>query len=208
MALRHILEYDETDIRDLMRDLDSVGQMKTAFRGTLWAHFKTYKLGSELWSSYPVIVCFLQTDPFYGTGNEDKDKAIMLEKIQKGEFVRPNHPDARSWTSLEIGNKVSSDLMEKTRIQSLAKSCTTIDELLQKMKEGLVRSQRYALQGQLSKTRYPHSEDAASTVLVYGFLAPEGSPYLVTADLDLPIVKGGDINYYTEETGAGPRWAQ
>jgi len=32
-------------------------------------------------------------------------------------------------------------------------------------------------------------------VLVYGFLAPEGSPYLVTANLDKPILQGSSINY-------------
>jgi hypothetical protein len=166
------------------------------YKGTLWAHFATYKLGSDYWSTFPVIICFLETDLFYGTGNEDKDKAIMLEKIQKGEFVRPNHPDARSWASLKNGNKVSFDLMEKRRVQSLAKSCTTIDELLQEMKEDLVRSQQYAFDGQLNKTKYPYNErETASTVLVYGFIGPQESPYLVTANLDKPFEKGSGINH-------------
>jgi hypothetical protein len=193
MPLRHILEYEDHEIQDLMGDLGSVGQMNP-YKGTLWAHFNTYKLGSDYWSTFPVIICFLETDPFFATGDEDKDKAIMLQKIQKGEFVRPNHPDARSWTSLKNGNKVSTDLMEKSRVQSLAKSCTTIDELLQEMKEDLVRSQQYALEGQLNMTRYP----GVSTVLVYGFIGPQESPYLVTADLRFPIMKGEGINYFSE----------
>ncbi len=44
--MKYILEYDEKDIRDLMGDLDAVGQMKT-FRGTLWARFNTYRLFNE-----------------------------------------------------------------------------------------------------------------------------------------------------------------
>jgi hypothetical protein len=197
MPLRHILEYDEADLRDLMGDLDTIGHMKK-WRGTLWAHFNTYKLSSDYWSTFPVIVCFLETDPFYGTGDEDKDKAIMLQKIQRGEFKRPRHPDARSWSSLQTGNKAASDLMEKRSIQSLSKSCSTIDELLQKMKEDLVRTQKYSLSGQLNKTRYLYSEEAASTVLIYGFIGPEESPYLTTGELSLPFEKGSGINYYTE----------
>ena len=194
MSLRHILEYDEADVRDLMGDLEAVGQMKS-YKGTLWARFNTYRLMSDYWSYNPEIVCFLETEPFYGTGDEDKDRAIMLEKIQKGEFKRPSHPAARSWSSLRNGNKVAVDLMEKRRIQSLSKTCSTIDDLLQKIKEDLVRSQQYALQGQLNKTRYPYSEETASDVFVYGFLGPQESPYLVTADLDNPFQKGSDINY-------------
>lgn len=193
MPLRHILEYDETDIRDLMGDLDKVGQMKS-YKGTLWARFNTYRLMSDYWSYNPEILCFLETEPFFGTGDENKDKAIMMEKIQKGEFKRPSHPDARSWTSLKNGNKVAVDLLEKRRIQSLSKSCTTIDELLQEIKEDLVRSQQYALQGQLHKTRYLN-EETASDVFVYGFLGPQESPYLVTANLDNPFQKGSGINY-------------
>ena len=193
MPLRHILEYDETDIRDLMGDLDKVGQMKS-YKGTLWARFNTYRLMSDYWSYNPEILCFLETEPFFGTGDENKDKTIMMEKIQKGEFKRSSHPDARSWTSLKNGNKVAVDLLEKRRIQSLSKSCTTIDELLQEIKEGLVRSQQYALQGQLHKTRYLN-EETASDVFVYGFLGPQESPYLVTANLDNPFQKGSGINY-------------
>lgn len=177
MPLRHILEYDETGIRDLMGNLDSVGQMNP-YKGTLWAHFNTYKNYSGYWSTFPVIVCFLETEPFYGTGDENKDKTIMLEKIQKGEFKRPSHPDARSWAGLKNGNKAASDLMEKRGVQSLSKTCSDIDDLIEGLRESLVLV-----------------VDAASTVLVYGFIGPEESPYLVTANLDSPFQNGSGINY-------------
>ncbi len=195
--MKYILEYDETDLRDLMGDLDSVGQMKS-YKGTLWARFNTYKLSSDYWSSSPVIVCFLETEPFYGTGDENKDKTIMFQKIQKGEFVRPKHPDARSWASLRSGNDVAIDLLEKRGVQSLAKTCSDIDDLIEKLRESLVLVQKYSLKGQLGKTRYTYSEEAASTVLVYGFIGPEESPYLTTGELSLPFEKGEGINYYTK----------
>ena len=194
MALRHLLEYDDSDIRDLMGDLKSVGHMKE-YAGTLWARFNTYRLMDFYWSSSPESVCFLKTDPFYGTGDEDRDNAIMLQKIQSGDFVRPKDPDARSWASLRAGNWMAVDFMEKSKIQSLAKSSSSIDELIEAIRENLVRAQQYALKGQLDKTRYQHSEEAASNVLVYGFLAPEGSPYLVTSNLEKPFMKGDGINY-------------
>ena len=192
--MKHILEYDEVDIRDLMGDLDRVGHMKS-YEGTLWARFNTYRLMDFYWSSSPEAVCFLKTDPFYGTGDEVKDNAIMLQKIQSGHFVRPKDPDARSWASLRAGNWMAVDFLEKSKVQSLAKTCSTIDELLEEIRQNLVRAQQYALKGQLDKTRYMYSEEAASNVLVYGFLGPQGSPYLVTANLEKPILKGASINH-------------
>ena len=38
--MKYILEYDDSDIRDLMGDLKSVGHMKE-YAGTLWARFNT-----------------------------------------------------------------------------------------------------------------------------------------------------------------------
>ena len=195
--MKYILEYDEKDIRDLMGDLDAVGQMKT-FRGTLWARFNTFRLSDGSWTYNSVSFCFLETDPFYGTGNEDKDKTLMLEKIQSGDFSRPNNPDARPWSTLRAGNEAVIALLEKRIIQSLSETCSTMEDLLEELRESLVSSQKSALQGELNKTMYPYSEEAASTVLVYGFLAPEGSPYLVTANIEKPILKGDDINYHSE----------
>ena len=192
--MKYILEYDETDIRDLMGDLDRVGHMKS-YVGTLWARFNTFRLGEDHWSYNPEYVCFLKTDPIYGTGDETKDKALMLKAIQSGNFFRPNDPDARSWASLKSGNPVVVDFLEKRKVQSLAKTCSTVDELIGKIREDLVRSQKYSLQGQMHKTRHWDSEEVASNVLVYGFLGPQGSPYLVTSNFYKPILKGASINH-------------
>ena len=106
MPLRHILEYEDHEIQDLMGDLDSVGQMKS-LQGTLWAHFTTYKLDDDYWTSYPEIMCFLKTESFYATGDHyhvDRDESIMLQMIQNGAFTRVLDPDARSYMSLKLGN--------------------------------------------------------------------------------------------------------
>ena len=204
MPLRHILEYEDHEIQDLMGDLDSVGQMKS-LQGTLWARFATYKISDiedDYWSYNPEIMCFLKTEPFFATGDHyhiERDESIMLQKIQKGAFDRVIDPDGRNYMSLKRGNPAAMEVLESSSIQSLAQTCTNIDELTKRISQQLVETQKAELTkaGQLSKTRYPSSEDAASSVLVYGFIAPVGSPYLVTFDLDKPFIKGSGINHKT-----------
>jgi hypothetical protein len=203
MQLRHILEYEDHEIQDLMSDLDSVGQMKS-LQGTLWAHFTTYKLDYKLdddyWTSNPEIMCFLKTESFFATGDHyhvDRDESIMLQKIQKGDFTRVLDPDARSYMSLKLGNPAAMEILEDTNIQALAQTCTTIDQLTRKISQNLIEAQKSELTkaGQLMKTVYPHNLDAAANVLVYGFIAPVGSPYLKTFDMYKPFVKGSGINH-------------
>jgi len=199
MRLRHILEYEDHEIQDLMGDLDSVGQMKS-LQGTLWAHFTTYKLDDDYWTSNPEIMCFLKTESFYATGDHyhvDRDESIMLQKIQNGAFTRVLDPDARSYMSLKLGNPAAMEVLEKSNIQALAQTCTTIDGLTRRISQNLIEAQKSELTnaGQLMKTVYPHNLDAAANVLVYGFIAPVGSPYLKTFDMYKPFVKGSGINH-------------
>ena len=199
MTLRHILEYEDHEIQDLMGDLDSVGQMKS-LQGTLWARFATYKLDDDYWSYNPEIMCFLKTEPFFATGDHyhiERDESIMFQKIQNGAFDRVLDPDGRSYISLKVGNPAAMEVLESSNIQSLAQTCTNIDELTKRISQQLIETQKAELTkaGQLSKTRYPYSLESASSVLVYGFIAPVGSPYLVTFDLDKPFIKGSGINH-------------
>jgi hypothetical protein len=199
MTLRHILEYEDHEIQDLMGDLDSVGQMKT-LQGTLWARFATYKLDDDYWSATPEIMCFLKTEPFFSTGDHyhvDRDESIMLQQIQNGDFTRVLDPDARSYMSLKLGNPEAMEVLDASNIQSLAQTCTNIDELTKRISQQLVKTQKTLLtkSGQLMKTAFPYNLDAAASVLVYGFIAPVGSPYLVTFDMDKPFMKGEGINH-------------
>jgi hypothetical protein len=199
MTLRHILEYEDHEIQDLMGDLDSVGQMKS-LQGTLWAHFTTYKLDDDYWTANSEIMCFLKTESFYATGDHyhvDRDESIMLQQIQNGAFTRVLDPDARSYMSLKVGNPAAMEILEKSNIQALAQTCTTIDQLTRRISQKLIEAQKAELTkaGQLMKTVYPHNLDAAANVLVYGFIASVGSPYLKTFDMYKPFVKGSGINH-------------
>jgi hypothetical protein len=97
------------------------------------------------------------------------------------------------------GNPAAMEILEKSNIQSLAQTCTSMDELTREISQQLMETQKEELTkaGQLMATAYPHNLDAAASVLVYGFIAPVGSPYLVTFDLDKPFVKGSGINHKT-----------
>jgi hypothetical protein len=199
MQLRHILEYEDHEIQDLMGDLDSVGQINS-LQGTLWARFATYKLDDDYWSSSPEIMCFLKTKPFFSTGDHyhvDRDESIMLQKIQNGDFDRVLDPNSRAYMSLKVGSPMAMGILEKSNIQSLSRTCTSMDELIGKIRKSLVQSQEAELTNgsQLMKTRYPYNLEAASSVLVYGFIAPVGSPYLDTFDMDKPFMKGDSINH-------------
>ena len=192
MQLRHILEYEDHEIQDLMGDLDSVGQMKS-LQGTLWARFTTYKIKENYWSYRPETLCFLRTEPFFGLGDGDRDEAIALQQIQKGAFTRVEDPDARSLTTLQKGNPAAMQVLESSNIKTLAQTCSSMDELIGKIRQALMQAQK----AELIRTKELHSYNIkdASTVLVYGFIAPVGSPYLETFDMDKPFVKGGGINH-------------
>jgi hypothetical protein len=76
--MKHILEYDEADIRELIGDLRSVGQTKDA-QFTLWFENKTNAQSHETFT-------VLTTLPFATTGDEVKDSDIALKMIADGEF--------------------------------------------------------------------------------------------------------------------------
>jgi hypothetical protein len=189
-----------------MGDLDSVGQMKS-LQGTLWAHFTTYKLDKttyklddDYWTANSEIMCFLKTDLFFATGDHyhvDRDESIMLQKIQNGAFTRVLDLEARSQMTYRRGNPAAMEILEKSNIQALAQTCTSMDELTREISQQLIETQKTELTkaGQLMKTAYPHNLDAAASVLVYGFIAPVGSPYLDTFDMDKPFMKGEGINH-------------
>lgn len=76
--MKHILEYDEADIRDLIGDLRSVGHTKDA-QFTLWFENKNASQSHETFT-------VLTTLPFATTWDEEKDSGIVLKMIADGEF--------------------------------------------------------------------------------------------------------------------------
>ena len=76
--MRHLLEYDEHDIKGLLGDLEGVGQAQKV-RASIWVE---YLEGRASHSIKRVIL----TDDFYATGDPDKDAKQVLQKIAEGKF--------------------------------------------------------------------------------------------------------------------------
>ena len=76
--MRHLLEYDEHDIKGLLGDLEGVGQAQKV-RASIWVE---YLEGRASHSIKRVIL----TDDFYATGDPDKDAKQVLQKISEGKF--------------------------------------------------------------------------------------------------------------------------
>ena len=94
--MKHILEYDEADIRDLIGDLRSVGHTKDA-QFTLWFENKNASQSHETFT-------VLTTLPFSTTRDEEKDSGIILKMIADGEFeggVFGSFESAREYTLKE-----------------------------------------------------------------------------------------------------------
>lgn len=76
--MKHILEYEEHDIKSLLGDLEGVGQSERV-RASIWIE---YLEGRSSHSIKRVIL----TDDFYSSGDPDLDAKQVLQKIAEGKF--------------------------------------------------------------------------------------------------------------------------
>jgi hypothetical protein len=95
--MKYILEYDESDIRDLMGDLETVGHAdKKSF--ALWVSLPGFT--SSPGYSGRLTLAVVLGDPFYSKGSLDGDKPLILSALQKGRFTRP-FKAGLDWKTLE-----------------------------------------------------------------------------------------------------------
>jgi hypothetical protein len=97
MTLRHILEYEDHEIQDLLGDLETVGLAdKKAF--SLWVSIPGFKFSTGYDRRLSILVALV--DPIWSAGSLERDKPKMLESLQEGRFTRP--PKAGlDWKTLE-----------------------------------------------------------------------------------------------------------
>lgn len=117
MTLKHILEYQnysDEDIKDLMGDLEGVGQ-STVAKASVWVEY-TITRSLEPYA----IRKMLTTDPFYVTGNEGVDSELALKTISEGKFIDDSVHHTGGPKSDKVGKVWN---FSKTRIQELAKEC-------------------------------------------------------------------------------------
>jgi hypothetical protein len=97
MNLRHILEYEDHEIRDLLGDLETVGHAdKKSF--ALWVYVPGFYFSTGYRGKLQILVAL--GDPFYGRGSLESDKPRMLKALQEGRFHRP-HKAGLDWKTLE-----------------------------------------------------------------------------------------------------------
>jgi hypothetical protein len=144
--MKHILEYENHDIQDLLGDLEGIGQTKT-YRGALWASFNTFKYAWGL--LHDEDFCYLMTEPIFGSGDESRDKGLVLKKIQNGEWSRPTFEREKN---IDLGYEPIMKILSKNNLVELSN-------------------------GEIFRSGILNAGEAKK-VTVFGFVAPEGDDCL------------------------------
>ena len=173
--MKHILEYDEASIKDLMQDLEGVGQTKV-YRGALWVSFNVFKSAGRL--IHDVDFCYLMTEPIFGTGDESRDKGLALKKIQEGRWTRP--PFDREEKVFELGYPEIIKILSPNSLTDLSKGFTDLDAFSLQVGKDLEEAQDiYVSNGEIFKAGYLNTREA-KRVRTFGFVAPEGEDCLTS----------------------------
>lgn len=80
--MKHILEYEEHEIKGLLGDLEGVGQAKSV-QASIWLE---YNYGRTRWAIRKVLT----TEKFYASGDKDIDSSQILRIISEGKFTTEN----------------------------------------------------------------------------------------------------------------------
>lgn len=96
MRLRHILEYEDHEIKDLLGDLETVGQASKRTY-SLWVSLPSFMFNT----GYPTGLKLLLAlgDPFWSRGSLRADEPLILDSLRKGDFTRPSLPE-QDWILL------------------------------------------------------------------------------------------------------------
>ena len=173
--MKHILEYEDHDIQDLMQDLEGIGQTKT-YQGALWVTFNVFKSSGRL--IYDVDFCYLMTEPIFGTGDESRDKGLVLKKIQEGRWTRPSF-DREEKIFGSGYSEIIKNLSPKS-LTTLSMGFTDLDAFSLQVEKALEEAQGiYISNGEIFKAGYLDPREA-KRVRTFGFVAPEGDDCLTS----------------------------
>ena len=174
--MKHILEYENHDIQDLMQDLEGVGQTKV-YRGALWVSFNLFKSTSRL--IHDVDFCYLMTEPIFGSGDESRDKGMVLKKIQEGRWTRPHFDREEKIFGLGYRTEITEILSPKS-LTTLSMGFTDLDAFSLQVEKALGEAQEiYISKGEIYKAGYLDPTEARK-VRTFGFVAPEGDDCLTS----------------------------
>ena len=173
--MKHILEYEDHDIQDLLGDLEGIGQTNT-YRGALWVSFNAFKSSGRL--IHDVDFCYLMTEPIFGTGDESRDKALVLKKIQEGGWSRP--PFDREEKVFGLGYPEIVKILSSKSLTDLSRGFTDLDAFSLQVGKDLEEAQDiYVSNGEIFKAGYLDTMQA-KRVRTFGFVAPEGDDCLTS----------------------------
>ena len=159
--MRHILEYEDHDIKDLLGDMEGIGQA-VPVKASIWIQY------SDLDNTYDAIRN-ISTEEFYASGDEDQDALAALQLIVDGKF---------DYAPME-----TSGSFPKSEIQAIAKDYLRDKDSYKKiyLKEGKSGNALDAFADDLSAeslslaqedSTYPYETKAEFKV----FIAPPGDP--------------------------------
>ena len=188
MRLRHILEYEDHEIRDLLGSLETVGQTVNKTY-CLWVEIPSFTYYAGYTNKLRVPVAL--GDPFWSKGNLLADQETILETLAKGNFIRPTIP-GQDWPSLVSANPFDpEDKWNTDRIRSRK----AVDFLDKPSLQNFFKGQKGRTLGQALESlrkkfmsiRYPlkdYRPPGGGVALIYGekddpdlLIAPDASLY-------------------------------
>jgi hypothetical protein len=162
--MRHLLEYEDHDIKDLLGDMEGIGQA-IPVKASIWIQY------SDLDNTYDAIKN-ITTDEFYATGDEDQDALAALQLIVDGKFDYTPMETSGSFPKSEIQAIAKDYLRDKYSYKKIylkkGKSGNALDAFADDL-----GSESLALSREIGGP-YDYSEDAESTFKVY--IAPPSDP--------------------------------
>lgn len=160
--MRHILEYEEHELRDLLSDLEGVGQAtKSEFRvNVVFSGFRRADGSTPEVEFDPIY-----TSPFWTSGDKEKDSQRALDLIKEGKF-KAKFPTVDR-ISLQSGSRWVMDLVWPEALVKRAQSSPTLEEFL----DSLLRD--------LRETNKKYIKRFEPRVRLTAVLAPVGDPELI-----------------------------
>ena len=163
--MKHLLEYDDHDIKDLIGDLEGIGQVNPA-KASIWLQ---YVSKDEYYDANKILT----TDRFYVTGDEDQDALAALQLIADGKFEYFPIEDSRLYYSKEEIQEIAKDyLRDKDSYKKIYLKAGKSGNALDAFADDL-GSESLALSKEIGGP-YGYSEDVESTFKVY--IAPPSDP--------------------------------
>ena len=162
--MKHLLEYDDHDIKDLLGDMEGIGQANPV-KASVWLQ---YISKDEDYDANKILT----TDVFYATGNEDQDALAALQLIADGKFEYSPMETSGHYLKDEIQEIAKDYLRDKDSYKQIYLKSGKSGNALDAFADDL-GSESLALSIEIGPP-YDYSEDAESRFKVY--IAPPSDP--------------------------------